>query len=176
MIDLVLNNFTTDREYGADFFRKVIEAVAKEADLESKKIELSINLVGEGRIKSLNKKYRGKNRVTDVLSFPLNHRNAEGSRNTENRNLDQRIISKNELASSGRRNGGIMDLGDIFICLPVAKKYSAREGVSLDYKLSFLTVHGFLHLLGHNHEKSAAEKEKIFTLQDKILKRLATSD
>ena len=68
--------------------------------------------------------------------------------------------------------GGIMNLGDIFICLPVAKKYAARENVSLDYKLAFLVVHGFLHLLGYDHEKSTEEKEKMFTLQDKILEKI----
>lgn len=153
MIDLVFKNFTTDRKYDGDFFEKILDVISKELGLKSKKMELSISLVGEGRIKSLNKKYRGRNRVTDVLSFPL-----------------QKKIS---IKSS---TGGIISLGDMFICLPVAKKGATREVISLDYKLNFLAVHGFLHLLGYDHEQSTKEKEKMFTLQDRILKRLATSD
>ena len=105
--------------------------------------------MGEGRIRSLNKKYRGKNKTTDVLSFPLQEK------------LDAKALK-----------GGILSLGDIFLSLPVAKKYAARQGVGLDYEVSFLTVHGFLHLLGYDHEKSSLEKQKMFSLQDKILNKL----
>lgn len=150
MVDLVLNNFTTGRTYGREFFEKVLEAAVEETGLGNKKTELSVNLVGEGRIKALNKKYRGRNRVTDVLSFPLNEK------------VDVKS-AKNDIIS----------LGDIFICLPVAKKYALREDVSLDYKLSFLTVHGFLHLLGYDHEKSSAEQTKMFALQDNILSKIS---
>lgn len=152
MTDLTFHNFTTDQDYKKNFFEKVVSVATKETDLSLKKIELSINLVGEDRIKALNKKYRNKNKVTDVLSFPLHKK--VGVKSTE---------------------GGIISLGDIFICLPVAKKYATREGVGLDFKLSFLTIHGFLHLLGYDHEKSIVEKEKMFTLQDKVLKCLAFS-
>ena len=150
MADLVFNNFTTDRKYDGGFFKKILEVATKETDLGTKKIELSVNLVGEGRIKALNKKYRGKNRITDVLSFPL-----------------QNTISVKSDAD------GIMSLGDIFICLPIAKKHAEREDVSLNFKLAFLAIHGFLHLLDYDHEKSDAEKEKMFALQDKILSKIS---
>ena len=149
MTDLTLNNFTTDRKYDGIFFKKIVETAVKELDLETKKLELSVNLVGEGRIKALNKKYRERNRITDVLSFPL----------------------QNKISAKSASNG-IMSLGDIFICLPVAKKHAEREGATLDYKLAFLIVHGFLHLLGYDHEKSSKEKNKMFALQDKILKQV----
>ena len=110
-------------------------------------IELSINLVSEARIRYLNQKYREKNKVTDVLSFPLNQKNG---------------------VKIGI--GGIIPLGDIFICLPIAKENAIKEGMSLDLELAFLTVHGFLHLLGYEHEKSEKGKKTMFKLQDKILK------
>ena|SRR3989344_5214513 len=159
MTDLVFNNFTTDRKYDGGFFEKIIEVAAKEADLESKKLELSVNLVGEGRIKELNKKYRGRNRITDVLSFPLAERSPTRSRTS------QGLVTSNGV-------NAIISLGDIFICLQVAKKYAEREGVNLDYKLAFLAVHGFLHLLGYDHEKSTAEKEKMLALQKKVLDKI----
>lgn len=149
MLDLAFNNLTTDRKHDSAFFKKIIETVTIELGLNSKQIELSINLVGEGRIKTLNKKYRGKNRTTDVLSFPLQ-----------------------ENVSAKLATDVIILLGDIFICLPVAKKYAIREGVGLESKLAFLTVHGFLHLLGYDHERSEKDKKKMFALQDKILDKM----
>ena len=56
----------------------------------------------------------------------------------------------------------IMELGDIFICPVIAKE-----------KIEFLVVHGFLHLLGYDHEKSSQEKEKMFSLQERILKNIS---
>ena len=145
-----MNNFTTDRGYSRKFFERVLEKAVEETGLSGKKIELSLNLVGEGRIKALNKKYRAKNKATDVLSFPL----------------------QDKIGVKSRQNG-IISLGDIFICLPVAKKYALREGVSLDFKLAFLVTHGFLHLLGYDHEKTLAESQKMFNLQDRILAELS---
>ena len=164
-----MNNFTTDHGYDEKFFRKILEVAAEKTGIASKKTELSINLVGAGRIKALNKKYRGKNKATDVLSFPL-HEEGTLDRTTS----PVRTRTSQGLVTSNGVNA-IINLGDIFICLPVAKKYAIREGVSLDFKLAFLVIHGFLHLLGYDHEKSVTEQTKMFSLQDRILKRLALS-
>lgn len=163
MIDLVFNNFTTDHTYGQKFFDRIFKLAAEKTDLGEKKMELSINLVGEGRIKALNKKYRGKNRVTDVLSFPLQSflTKKGGPFMT---NINQRALTSNEV-------NNMISLGDIFICLPVAKKHAQRERISLNSKMAFLAVHGFLHLLGYKHEKPD-EKEKMFGLQDQILNKV----
>lgn len=173
MIDLVLNNFTTDRAYTEEFFRKILEETVEKADIEAKRVELSVNLVGEGRIKALNKKYRGRNRVTDVLSFPLQTRTgADYTRTYADKTPRHR--KPGGLAMSPNLNPhGIMSLGDIFICLPVAKKHAQREGVSLDSKMAFLTIHGFLHLLGYDHEKTE-DRNKMFEMQDEILNKLSS--
>lgn len=150
MVDIILNNLTEDKTYGRAFFQKILNQAAKIAGKEFENAELSVNLVGEQKIKELNQKYRGKNQPTDVLSFPLHDRVGIGS-------IENAIIS----------------LGDIFICLPVAKKDAENGSVSLNSELAFLTVHGFLHLLGYDHEKSMAEKKKMFALQDKILSKIS---
>lgn len=149
-VDLTLNNLTEERAYGKVFFEKILNEAAKTVGKEFENAELSVNLVGEQRIKELNQKYCGKNQSTDVLSFPLH--NKIGIESIEN---------------------AIISLGDIFICLSVAKKDASKEGRSLDSELAFLTVHGFLHLLGYDHEKTTAEKKKMFTLQDKILSKIS---
>lgn len=152
MLDFVFNNFTTDKKYGAEFFRKIIRKALKELGFNNKAVELSINLVGKGRIKALNKKYLGKNKATDVLSFPLNER-----------------------VGIKPPRSGIIALGDIFICLPVVKECALKEDKGLSSQFAILVVHGLLHLLGCDHEKSGEERQKMFRLQEKILKQLAIS-
>lgn len=70
MIDLVFKNWTSQKSSGEKFFVKILERASEVLKLK-KKLEISVNLVGESKIKSLNKKYRNKDKATDVLSFPL---------------------------------------------------------------------------------------------------------
>lgn len=151
MVDLVFNNFTADKKRGAGFFKKIIQKVLDYVGSRARNVELSINLVGGKRIKALNKKYRSKNKATDVLSFPLNGE-----------------------VSARTTIGGIIALGDIFICLPIAKRCASQKGRSLSSELALLTVHGFLHLLGYDHEKLRNEAERMFKLQEKILKKVSS--
>lgn len=147
MLDLAFNNFTADKKYELTFFRSIIRGAIKNLGFTGRDIELSINLVSEDRIKALNKKYLRKNRITDVLSFPISGK-----------------IGKKPV------DNGIIALGDIFICLTVAKRDALKEGVSLNSKLALLTIHGLLHLLGYDHEKSEKNKKEMSKLQNKILK------
>jgi probable rRNA maturation factor len=142
MIDLAFNNSTSNKKYSSKFFEKILLAGLKELDFGNKNIEISISLVGEAKIRSLNKKYRQKDKATDVLSFPMGEK-AE-----------------------------TQDLGDIFICLSIAKKQAKSENKDIKEKLAQLTVHGFLHLLGYDHEKSEKGAEKMFSLENKILTKL----
>jgi probable rRNA maturation factor len=146
MLDLVFKNYTSQKSPRESFFVKVLNASLKVAKPKSKKVEVSVNLVGEGKIKKLNSVYRNKDKVTDVLSFPLEEKSS--------------------------RNYGIMPLGDIFICLPFAKKQAAEDEMTLQAKLAQLTVHGFLHLLGYDHEISPKEAKKMLGLESKILNRI----
>lgn len=167
MLDLVFKNSASLKAPGGAFFVKILELAAKTLKLGDSKIEISVNLVGRAKIKNLNKKYRNKNTATDVLSFPL--------------------------STAVLKKYGILLLGDIFICLPVAKKEAEEENISIEKKLAWLTVHGFLHLLGYDHPddevsgprsrrlKSAlateaselkCRGEKMFAMESKILKEL----
>ena len=146
MLDLVFKNYTSDKSPGEKFFREILGTGIRELKIKDKNVEVSINLVGEARIKELNKQYRDKNEVTDVLSFPL----------------EEARLKKHD----------ILPLGDIFICLPFAVKEAERQNISLKKEMAWLTVHGFLHLLGYDHDKSASDKEKMFALENKILNKL----
>ena len=146
-MDVVFQNTTPDKSFKKDFFENIIKAGIIGLGLDPKNIEISINLVEESKIKELNKKYRDKDKVTDVLSFPMIEK-----------------LSKNLQPS---------DIGDIFICLPFAKKEAKSENIDIDRKLAQLTVHGFLHLLGHDHEKSEHDAKKMFSLESRILSKLS---
>ena len=125
-----------------------LEEIKKLIDfaLEYQKIEnaiFNIIIVDEEKIQYLNKNYRNKDSVTDVISFALE---------------DDDTFIKTDMRI----------LGDIYICLKRAKDQSVEYGHSFLRELSFLTVHGLLHLLGYDHMNEADEKV-MFKLQEMIL-------
>jgi len=148
-MQLIFRNLTAEKKFNSKFFEKFLITAEKEIKLKNKNTGISINLVGESRIRGLNKKYRNKDKATDVLSFPLS---------------EKPIIHNSKFI--------IHDLGDIFICLSIAKKQAKSENINIEKKLARLTVHGFLHLLGYDHEKSEKDAEKMFSLEDKFLKKI----
>ncbi len=145
MIDLVLKNHTDNKKFNKSFFEKIIKKCLLLAAPELKDISVSINLVTAQEIAKLNLKYRKKTGATDVISFPVNE----------------------EVSFKDNKNDTI-DLGDIFICPEIAE---AKSKTSLTDEMIFLTVHGLLHLLGHDHEKSEKDKKIMFSLQEKIINR-----
>jgi len=150
LLDLVFRNSIKDTALKRVFFEDTISESLKVLGLDKQNIEISVNIVGNAKIRSLNNKYRGKNKSTDVLSFPL---------------IDGPI-------SQTPQAGAIINLGDIFISLPfVIRKVDSDKKILKD-ELTLLTVHGFLHLLGYDHESSRREERTMLNLQDRILKRL----
>jgi len=93
--------------------------------------EISLSFVGERAIRTLNRKFMKKDRPTDVLSFPLGEKAADGK----------------------------FYLGDIVIAAPVAARQARAKGHSLDRELRLLAIHGFLHLLGYDHFAGIEEEE-----------------
>lgn len=158
MIDLTFTNDTKHKAYGAVFFKKIITTAVHEFKFH-KDIGLSVNLVGKAKIQALNKKHRKKNKPTDVLSFPL----------TEKVNVPLRAISRNETKNVPRSG---VELGDIFICPDVVSEKAKASSKTIKQEMAWVTVHGLLHLLGYDHERSKSEEKKMFALQDKILRSL----
>ncbi len=107
--------------------------------------ELSISFVDEEEIQAINRDYRDKDKVTDVISFSLEE--------------DEPEIEGLDIPRV---------LGDIIICLEVAKEQADSYNHSLSRELGFLALHGLLHLLGYDHMTEVDEKE-MFSRQDEIL-------
>jgi len=110
--------------------------------------EVSVGLVGRAEIKKYNRIYRQKNQVTDVLSF----RQKEA----------KEIIDQFSLNY----------LGEIVICYPQAVLQAQKAGWSVNQEIQALVIHGFLHLLGYDHEKSAKAAKIMEDLQAKIIASL----
>ena len=109
---------------------------------------VSVSFVDNTFIHQLNRDYRKIDRPTDVISFAF---------------LDGESDREAQL-----NGGGIVCLGDIYISIDKAKEQAEEYGHSLNRELSFLFVHGLLHLLGYDH--MTPEEEKVmFALQDEIL-------
>jgi len=100
--------------------------------------ELTVCFVDDREIARLNKKFRGKAKPTDVLSFP-----AEGN------------TSARFPAQKGKEY-----LGDIAIAPETARRNAQREGRSLDDELRVLMLHGALHLMGYDHETDNGQMER----------------
>ena len=103
----------------------------------------TIIFVEDEEIHEINRDYRNVDRITDVISFAFE---------------DNQDISYNNIRM----------LGDIYICIPQMKRQALEYGHSEKRELSFLTVHGLLHLLGYDHMTEEDEK-KMFGLQELIL-------
>jgi probable rRNA maturation factor len=132
--------------------RRAIDAAAKPtlADLfGSKQSELAIVLTDDAAIRALNRQWRGRDQPTNVLSFP--------SRD----------------APQGTRGPRI--LGDVVIAYETTALEAQTQGVPFDHHLTHLAVHGFLHLLGYDHETDI-EAETMERLEREILARLDVPD
>jgi probable rRNA maturation factor len=114
----------------------------------SEPCELSVTFVDNKRIREINREYRGKDKPTDVISFALEE------------------LGEGEIQISGANMPRV--LGDIIISTDKAREQATDYGHSVERELGFLAVHGFLHLLGYDHETEAEEKE-MFDLQRSIL-------
>lgn len=94
--------------------------------------EVSLVFVGTRAIRTLNRRYLKNDAPTDVLSFPIGDKSANGK----------------------------FYLGDIVISVPQAYKQCLSQNHGLERELELLTIHGFLHLLGFKHRKGIEEEEK----------------
>ena len=106
--------------------------------------QLSVLLVGDRRMRRLNRLYRGRDYPTDVLAFPM------------------------------REAGGPASplLGDVVISLPQAIRQAEGDGHSLDHELATLLIHGTLHLIGYDHERGGREAERMRRKERAIMRQV----
>lgn len=125
------------------YFQKATALIDKTLKIKSK-YYFDVEIVNNEQMHNINKKYRDIDKTTDILSFRL-------------KDSDQNI--KLNL------------LGEIYINIDLAKKQALSNNKTLFYQMTFLFIHGVLHLLEYDHSDKKSYK-KMFDLQDKIINRL----
>jgi probable rRNA maturation factor len=133
--------------------------------------ELSLALVSDPVMHGLNKTWRGKDRPTDVLSFAmLEAAGPWGAR-------PRAIVGERRSRPSGARYRAQPErlLGDVVISVDTARRQAAEYGHSLEAEVDRLLVHGVLHLIGYDHERSAAEARRMFRKERVLLRGLGTA-
>lgn len=133
---------------------EVLEEALKITDNEVDCPAVGIRFVSKRKIRKLNKIHRGIDKATDVLSFPMFDTKRKGS-------LPSFVEERDPLTKE-------LEIGDIIICLAVAKRQAKAYKHSLEREINFLALHGFLHLLGYDHMTKKDEKE-MFSLAESIL-------
>ena len=128
-----LTSFKIDRKSFTQVVKKVLKGENRGTE------DISLAFVSKEEIEKLNKKFRKKNKATDVLSFELR----EGNR-----------------------------LGEVIICPEMVKENAKKYGVSEKKEMMKVFIHGILHLLGYDHEKSDREAETMEKKQNYYLLKI----
>ncbi|MDD2238304.1 MAG: rRNA maturation RNase YbeY [Bacilli bacterium] len=139
-----MNEYFIEDKYHYQDYQYLYQIIDRALNkLELNNVSFSIILTDDQEVKTLNNRYRGIDNTTDVLSFALN---------------DQ-----------GSINLPINLLGDIYISIPKMKEQAINYETGEKRELSFLIIHGLLHLLGYDHLNEEDEKIMI-SLQKELLK------
>ncbi len=152
---ILIKNFTRNK-LDWKYLDKVAERTLRVIGIK-KSVEISLVIAGEKRIRLLNKKFRGIDKITDVLSF--------GNEEAENKK------TKNKSIKFINPPGDVLYLGEIFICYPQAEKQARRKKHSAEQEIMILLIHGILHLAGFDHKKEY-EKSEMKIIETKVLKNL----
>ena len=147
-IDVIVRSARWRKRPTAKTIVKKAVLAAAEA-VSTRPIELAIVLSDDSAIRALNRNWRGKNAPTNVLSFPA--------------------------AAPGKARAASPYVGDIVIAYQTTAREAAAEGKPFNHHLAHLAIHGFLHLLGYDHDNDR-DAQKMERLERRILKRLAIPD
>jgi probable rRNA maturation factor len=119
-------------------------------------IEISVRFTDDEEVRALNASYRGKDKPTNVLSFPM---------------VEPELID--QIAVGGE---GELLLGDIVLAHGVCRNEAADKGVPMEHHAAHLVVHGTLHLLGYDHETGEADAEAMEAVERDALHALGIAD
>ena len=142
-----------------DIARRAATAAIAESDYPElgdtdRSVELSVTLTGDEQVRKLNAHWRGKDKPTNVLSFPM----------AEERDLQRANVAGPELL-----------LGDIILARGVCEAEAADKGVTVEQHATHLMIHGTLHLLGYDHHDDA-EAEDMEAREVRALARLGIAN
>ncbi len=152
MYEILYQGMEEKKEY-EEIVKKVLTQCFQEEKLENTKLSITVTLTTPENIQEINKKYRGIDKATDVLSFPM----------FEKEELEEKI-EKNDFEHEDI-------LGDIVISIQKVEEQAKEYGHSFEREFSYMIVHGFYHLMGYDHIQEE-DKKKMRPKEEKILKDL----
>lgn len=158
---ILINNEQTAFPVDEAFLEKTAEAVLR-IHGGVLNAQVGVTLVEDNAIHELNLRFRGVDRATDVLSFPMidygdDYEDGEDPwENDDSLKLDTDPLT------------GEVLLGDLVISVPTARRQAALYGHSPERELAYLTVHGMLHLLGYDHELEE-DKKLMRSMEEEVL-------
>jgi len=132
----------------------IAESAVPQLTASERPVELSVRLAGDAEVRALNSKWRGRDKATNVLSFPL--------------------ANPDDLQHTNVRWRELL-LGDIVLAHGICETEAAEKNVSVQDHATHLLVHGTLHLLGYDHQDDAAAAE-MESREVRALARLGISD
>ena len=124
-------------------------------ELGNPRLSASLVLTLDAEVQSLNREWRGKDKPTNVLSFPM--------------------LERGDLLSLAPAGPPEL-LGDIALALETCKREAADKGISLEHHTAHLIVHGLLHLAGYDHETSPEDARAMEMLEIKALAQMGIAD
>ena len=143
-----------DRDFQGCIDKRWLRRLVKEslaAHGVGAQVELSLLITDDATVRELNKKYLGKDKITDVLSFALEADKRSGA-----------------AAGFVMPPGEIIHLGEVIVSYPKAAEQAEERNHAVEDELALLVVHGVLHLLGYDHDKPARERE-MRSLEQRVL-------
>lgn len=152
MYEILYQGIEPKKEYD-EIVKKVLTQCFEEEKLNQSKLCITITLTTPQNIQKINKAYRGIDKATDVLSFP--------------------IFERDELAQKISQNEFIQEdiLGDIIISIEKVEEQAEEYQHSFERELSYMLVHGFYHLMGYDHIEEV-DKIEMRPKEEKILSDL----
>ena len=144
-----------DADWDALAIRAAAAVGEAEPLLAHPRLVASLLFTSDAEVHMLNRDWRGRDKPTNVLSFPM--------------------LEREELARLAPDGPPAM-LGDIALAHATCAREAAEKGVSLEAHATHLIVHGLLHLAGHDHVASDAEAEAMEALETRILAKLGLAD
>ena len=135
--------------------RAVAAAAGVEFALADPRLTASLLFTTDAQVHDLNREWRGKDKPTNVLSFPM--------------------LERDELLGLAP-DGPPEMLGDIALAHETCAREAAEKGVSLEHHTAHLIVHGLLHLAGHDHVDSDAQAEAMEALEIAALAKMGIAD
>ena len=135
-------------------------------EMGEEKAEVGLVLVGDAEVRNLNRHYRGIDRATDILAFAM-----EDPISPRPSRIKARPITRH--LSPPRVDTYFHLLGDLVISMEAAKRQARQRRHSLEREMTILIIHGLLHLLGYDHERSLIKARAMMRKEKELLERIS---